>query len=100
MLLQPRERGQSYLNSNSNLGYIQIMAEELQTNKDEVTIKLSGHKLDRKDWFGRSDPFLEMHKSTESGMYTLIHKTEVILCSIVILFMSLQFIYTTMFMFI
>ncbi|CAH1388810.1 unnamed protein product [Nezara viridula] len=77
MLLQPREKGH-YLNSNSNLGYIQIMAEELQTNKDEVTFKFSGHKLDRKDWFGRSDPFLELHKSTESGMYTLVHKTEVI----------------------
>lgn len=73
MLLLPKQKslGDPYL------GYIQITAEELSSSKDEIVLKFSGHKLDRKDWFGKSDPFLEFYKSTESGAYSLIYRTEV-----------------------
>ena len=57
-----------------------LSAEELAAQKDEVTLKFSGHKLDRKDFFGKSDPFLEFYKSTESGDYVLVHKTEASIC--------------------
>lgn len=60
-----------------HLGFLFVTAEELATLKDEVILKFSGHKLDRKDWFGKSDPFLEFHKVMESGDYSLVHKTEV-----------------------
>merc|ERR1712226_52483 len=30
------------------------------------------------DFFGKSDPFLEIHRSTESSRYILVHRTEVI----------------------
>ncbi|KAL1110298.1 hypothetical protein AAG570_008375 [Ranatra chinensis] len=59
-------------------GYLYITAEELSALKDEVIMKFSGHKLDKKDFFGKSDPFLEIHKSMESGGYCIVHKTEVI----------------------
>lgn len=74
MLLLPKEKSFG----EQNLGYIQISAEELSTSKDEVVLKFSGHNLDRKDWFGKSDPFLEFYKSNETGLYSLVHRTEVI----------------------
>lgn len=71
-LTQKHGRGEHGL----NLGYLYITAEELAALKDEVIFKFSGHKLDRKDFFGKSDPFLEIYKSMESGEYSLAHKTE------------------------
>lgn len=58
--------------------YILISAEELSSNNDEVTLQFRGHNLDKKDWFGKSDPFIEIYKTTESGEFILVHKTEVI----------------------
>lgn len=55
---------------------ISIIAEELSSNKEEAVLKFSARKLDKMDWFGKSDPFLEIHKSTESGQYILTHRTE------------------------
>ncbi|XP_075222008.1 copine-8-like [Lycorma delicatula] len=62
-----------------NYGFIIITAEELSTVKDEVTLKFSGHKLDKKACFswGWCDPFLEIYKLTDSQEYLLVHKTEV-----------------------
>ncbi len=36
------------------------------------------HGLDKKDFFGKSDPFVVISKSNESGEYVVVHKTEVI----------------------
>ncbi|XP_021935890.1 copine-8-like isoform X2 [Zootermopsis nevadensis] len=55
-----------------------IVAEELAALKDEVIMQFSGTKLDKKDFFGKSDPFLVFHKSMESGDYIVVHKTEVV----------------------
>jgi hypothetical protein len=33
-------------------------------------------KLDKKDWFGSSDPFLVFSRTNEGGSYTVVHKTE------------------------
>ncbi|KAJ9595947.1 hypothetical protein L9F63_012840 [Diploptera punctata] len=59
-------------------GSVVIVAEELAALKDEVILQFSGVKLDKKDFFGKSDPFLVFHKSMESGDYVIVHKTEVI----------------------
>jgi hypothetical protein len=59
-------------------GKITIVAEELTGNKEEATFKFSARKLDKMDWFGKSDPYLEIHRSTESNQYILVHRTEVI----------------------
>lgn len=57
--------------------WLLVVAEELAALKDEVVLQFSGHKLDKKDFFGKSDPFLEIYKSTESNEFSLVHKTEV-----------------------
>ena len=58
-------------------GYIQISVEELPSIKDEVTVKIQGNDLDKKNWFGKSDPFLEISKVTENTGFVLAFRTEV-----------------------
>ena len=30
--------------------------------REQLTFEFSGKKLDKMDWFGKSDPYLEIHK--------------------------------------
>jgi hypothetical protein len=55
-----------------------IAAEEMSSNKEEVLLHFSAKGLDKMDWFGKSDPFLEFSRSTESNQYILVHRSEVI----------------------
>ncbi|KAK2158065.1 hypothetical protein LSH36_178g06009 [Paralvinella palmiformis] len=45
---------------------------------EEITLALCGHQLDKKDFFGKSDPFLLFYRSNEDSSFTVVHKTEVI----------------------
>ena len=44
--------------------------------KDELELQFLGKKLDKKDWFGSSDPFLVFSRTNEGGTFTVVHKTE------------------------
>jgi len=55
-----------------------IAAEEMSSNKEEVLLQFSAKGLDKMDFFGKSDPFLEFSRSTESNQYILVHRSEVI----------------------
>ncbi|XP_023121029.1 copine-3-like isoform X1 [Amphiprion ocellaris] len=57
-------------------GTITICAEE-RTDNRVVAFEAAGRKLDKKDFFGKSDPFLEFYRQTETG-WQLAHRTEVI----------------------
>ena len=57
---------------------ILIAAEEMSSNKEEALLHFSAEGLDKMDWFGKSDPFLELSRSTESNQYILVHRSEVI----------------------
>merc|ERR1719412_32674 len=62
---------------NGNCGQIVIAAEELSMCKDELELQFMAKKLDRKDWFGSSDPFLQISRSNERpGDFTVVHRTE------------------------
>ena len=67
-----------FTNNTSDRGMLIISAEELAMNKEEVEIQLIAHKLDKKCLIGKPDPFLVISKSTESGDYVVVHKTEVV----------------------
>uniref|UniRef100_A0A673I9W5 Copine-8-like n=1 Tax=Sinocyclocheilus rhinocerous TaxID=307959 RepID=A0A673I9W5_9TELE len=43
-----------------------------------VMMQFCGNKLDKKDFFGKSDPFLVFYRSNEDGTFTICHKTEVV----------------------
>ncbi|ELR13131.1 copine, putative [Acanthamoeba castellanii str. Neff] len=63
------------------IGDIIVAAEEVNSEAANsiVTFRFTGSHLDKKDLFGKSDPWLEIHRNNiENGQWTLIHKTEVI----------------------
>ncbi|NXD72272.1 CPNE2 protein, partial [Eolophus roseicapillus] len=57
-------------------GMITIAAQELSDNR-VITLSMAGRKLDKKDLFGKSDPFLEFYKPGDDGKWMLVHRTEV-----------------------
>lgn len=61
---------------NGTNGTLVVSCEELSSCKDELELQFLGKKLDKKDWFGSSDPFLTFSRANEGGGYTLVHKTE------------------------
>ncbi|KAH0617595.1 hypothetical protein JD844_016013 [Phrynosoma platyrhinos] len=58
-------------------GKITITAEEVKDNR-VVIFEMEARKLDNKDFFGKSDPYLEFHKQTSEGNWVMVHRTEVI----------------------
>ncbi|XP_061731425.1 copine-1-like [Nerophis ophidion] len=58
-------------------GSITITAEEIKDNR-AITLELEAKNLDKKDTFGKSDPFLEFFKQGEDGKWQLVHRTEVV----------------------
>ncbi|MGH0162346.1 UNVERIFIED_CONTAM: hypothetical protein FKN15_042669 [Acipenser sinensis] len=59
-------------------GIIIFSAEELSNCRDIATMQMCANKLDKKDFFGKSDPFLVFYRSNEDGTFTICHKTEVV----------------------
>ncbi|XP_071448762.1 copine-8-like [Hetaerina americana] len=59
-------------------GYLILSVEELGAVRDNVILQFQGRRLDKKDFFGKSDPFLVFSKAMETGDYNPVHKTEVI----------------------
>ncbi|XP_067930020.1 copine-8-like isoform X2 [Watersipora subatra] len=59
-------------------GSIIVRCEEVIACNDVLKIKLRGTKLDKKDTFGKSDPFLVFYKANEDQSYSAVHKSEVI----------------------
>ncbi|XP_059402537.1 copine-8-like isoform X1 [Carassius carassius] len=61
-----------------NCGIIIVKAEELGNCRESVLMQFCGNKLDKKDFFGKSDPFLVFYRSNKDGTFTICHKTEVV----------------------
>ncbi|XP_026870743.1 copine-4 [Electrophorus electricus] len=58
---------------------ITVTAEELSGNDDYVELAFSAKKLDDKDFFSKSDPFLEIFRVNDDGTLSLVHRTETIM---------------------
>lgn len=58
-------------------GTITITAEEIKDNR-AIVLELEAKNLDKKDTFGKSDPFLEFFKKADDGKWQLVHRTEVV----------------------
>uniref|UniRef100_A0A8K9V3J5 Copine Vb n=1 Tax=Oncorhynchus mykiss TaxID=8022 RepID=A0A8K9V3J5_ONCMY len=59
-------------------GTIILSVEELGNCRDSATMQFCANKLDKKDFFGKSDPFIVFYRSNEDGTFTICHKTEVV----------------------
>lgn len=46
-------------------GRIIIVTNEIVACKEVLTIQLAGERLDKKDFFGKSDPFLEIFRANQ-----------------------------------
>ncbi|MBN3321041.1 NLRC5 protein, partial [Atractosteus spatula] len=64
-------------------GAITITAQELSDNR-VIALTMCGRKLDKKDFFGKSDPYLEFHKQGHDGKWMLVHRTEVLRATLVV----------------
>ncbi|XP_019732671.1 copine-8 isoform X1 [Hippocampus comes] len=64
--------------SGKKCGTIIVKAEELNNCRESVMMQFCGNKLDKKDFFGKSDPFLVFYRSNEDSTFTICHKTEVV----------------------
>ncbi|XP_012696621.1 copine-1 isoform X3 [Clupea harengus] len=58
-------------------GTITITAEEIKDNR-AIVLEMEAKGLDKKDLFGKSDPFLEFFKKGDDGKWQLVHRTEVV----------------------
>ncbi|XP_077430417.1 copine-1-like isoform X2 [Vanacampus margaritifer] len=58
-------------------GSITVTAEEVKDNR-AIQLELDAKNLDKKDTFGKSDPFLEFYKKGDDGKWQLVHRTEVV----------------------
>jgi len=66
-----------------NQGKIFITAEELASNKEEVALAFRAEGLDKKDFFGKSDPFMVISKgSASTGQFVPVHQTEVVMSNL------------------
>lgn len=72
------ERDLESQHGKSGVGKIIIAAEEMSQCKDIALMEIHGKKLDKKDFFGLSDPFLVFYRCNEDNSYTAVHKTEVV----------------------
>ncbi|XP_071477474.1 copine-8-like isoform X1 [Diadema setosum] len=68
----------NYKGKKKDCGKIIIRGEEMSQCKDLMTLQFKGENLDKKDFFGKSDPFLVFSRQNEDGTFTICHKTEVI----------------------
>lgn len=63
--------------SRGKLGTITIRAEEVSQNQSMLELRFSAQGLDKKDLFGKSDPYLEFTKQNPDGSFSVVHRTEV-----------------------
>ncbi|XP_055749439.1 copine-4-like isoform X2 [Salvelinus fontinalis] len=58
---------------------ITVTSEELSGNDDYVELSFRARKLDDKDFFSKSDPFLEIFRMNDDGSGSLVHRTETVM---------------------
>ncbi|XP_072366196.1 copine-4 isoform X4 [Scyliorhinus torazame] len=80
-IISQRKLSKSLLKHGNTAGKssITVIAEELSGNDDYVEFTYSARKLDDKDFFSKSDPFLEIFRMNDDGTQQLVHRTEVIM---------------------
>ena len=62
----------------STMPKIFITANEKKITKEIVTFEIQAENLDKKDFLGKSDPYLSIFSHTGTGEWNLVYKSEVI----------------------
>eukprot|EP01137_Pigoraptor_chileana_P000536 Opistho-2@36895 len=60
-------------------GHVTVSLDELQGSENNfIELWLGAEHVDKKDFFGKSDPFFLIHKQAADGSWVLVHRSEVI----------------------
>jgi hypothetical protein len=59
-------------------GEFLIRAEKLSSNTEMATISFTASNLDKKDLWGKSDPYLVISKAYSDGSFSVVHRTKII----------------------
>ncbi|RXN01223.1 Copine-4 [Acipenser ruthenus] len=80
-IISQRKLSKSLLKHGNTAGKssITVIAEELSGNDDYVELSFSARKLDDKDFFSKSDPFLEIFRVNDDATQQLVHRTETVM---------------------
>ena len=70
-------KGTSILNLSIG-GSLVVRVQEVKTSRESFIFGLRGIKLDKKDTFGKSDPYLIFYKSIGENQWSEVHRTEVV----------------------
>uniref|UniRef100_A0A2P2HZT6 Copine-8-like n=1 Tax=Hirondellea gigas TaxID=1518452 RepID=A0A2P2HZT6_9CRUS len=70
--------GKGNLDLGKKNGTLTVTAEPIQVSNEAFCISYCASGLDKKDTFGKSDPFLVFRRQNQDKSYTIVHKTEVI----------------------
>jgi hypothetical protein len=57
--------------------HIIVKCEEISSNRDVIKMSLRAEKVDKKDFWGKSDPFLVFQRIREDGSWVSVFQTEV-----------------------
>ncbi|XP_042824682.1 copine-7 isoform X1 [Panthera tigris] len=63
---------------NAGKSTITVTAEDISGNNGYVELSFRARKLDDKDLFSKSDPFLELYRVNDDGSEQLVYRTEVV----------------------
>ncbi|XP_036848444.1 copine-4 isoform X4 [Manis javanica] len=80
-IVSQRKLSKSLLKHGNTAGKssITVIAEELSGNDDYIELAFNARKLDDKDFFSKSDPFLEIFRMNDDATQQLVHRTEVVM---------------------
>ncbi|RXG67368.1 Synaptotagmin-3 [Armadillidium vulgare] len=71
-------QGSQFKRPLSNGGTLIVSGEEVSGSNEIVTLNVAAKDLDKKDFLGKSDPFLVLSRSLQDNVFVPVHKTEVI----------------------
>ncbi|XP_069544690.1 copine-4-like isoform X1 [Brachyistius frenatus] len=80
-IISQRKLSKALLRPGGTVGktIITISAEELTGNDDYIELSFSARKLDDKDFFSKSDPFLEIYRLNDDATLQLVYRTETVM---------------------
>uniref|UniRef100_A0A8C6LAL4 Copine 4 n=1 Tax=Nothobranchius furzeri TaxID=105023 RepID=A0A8C6LAL4_NOTFU len=80
-IISQRKLSKALLRPGGTVGkaIITVSAEELTGNDDYIELSFSARKLDDKDFFSKSDPFLEIYRVNDDATMQLVYRTETVM---------------------
>ncbi|KAL7393904.1 hypothetical protein ABVT39_017517 [Epinephelus coioides] len=80
-IISQRKLSKALLRPGGTVGkaIVTITAEELTGNDDYIELSFSARKLDDKDFFSKSDPFLEIYRLNDDATLQLVYRTETVM---------------------